>query len=120
MRVRLLVLFCLLAATDAGSAPIANTSIPAVLGLQAAQLAVVVNDDDANSVAVANYYRQARSIPEKNAVHVHIPNSPHKLSMAEFNALKQQIEAGIGPEIQAILLVWQFLMRSNAIPSPQR
>jgi uncharacterized protein (TIGR03790 family) len=66
---------------------------------------------------VANYYRQARSIPEKNVVHVHIPNSPHKLSMAEFNALKQQIEASIGPGIQAIVLVWTapYAVECNSI-----
>ncbi len=113
----LLALLCVLVATDAGSTPIVNKSAPAAPVLQAEQLAVVVNDADANSVAVANYYRQARNIPEKNVVHVRIPNSPHKLAVAEFNALKQQIEAHIGPEIQAIVLVWTapYAVECNSI-----
>jgi uncharacterized protein (TIGR03790 family) len=103
---RLQALLCVLVATDAGSTPIDKRSAPTLPALQVEQVAVVINDADANSVAVADYYRQARNIPGKNIVHVRIPNHPHKLGVAEFNALKQQIEANIGPEIQAIVLVW--------------
>jgi uncharacterized protein (TIGR03790 family) len=114
---RLLALLCVLVAMDAGATPVANVSVPAVPGLQAEQVAVVVNDADANSVAVAGYYRQARHIPEKNVVHVRIPGSPRKLGVAEFNALKQQIEAHIGPGIQAIVLVWTapYAVECNSI-----
>lgn len=119
MWVRLLALLGILVAMDAGSTPITNKSTLTVPGLQAGQVAIVVNDDDANSVAVADYYRQARHIPEKNVVHVRIPHSPRKLSVAEFNALKQQIEANIGPEIQAIVLVWTapYAVECNSITS---
>lgn len=115
---RLLVLFCALAAMDAGSTPI-NVVVPVAAGLQAEQVAVVVNDMDANSVAVANYYVQARHIPEKNVVHVRIPHSPRKLSVKAFNELKQQIEASVGPEIQAIVLVWTapYAVECNSITS---
>lgn len=113
----LLALLGILVAMDAGSTPVDNVSVLAAPGLQAEQVAVVVNDEDANSVAVANYYRQARHIPEKNVVHVRIPGSPSKLSVAEFNALKQQIEANIGPDIQAIVLVWTapYAVECNSI-----
>lgn len=116
MRARLLALLCVWVTMDAGSTPIVNKPSSPVSGLQAEQVAVVVNDEDANSVAVAAYYRQARHIPEKNVVHV---RSPRKLSVAEFNALKQQIEAGIGPEIQAIVLVWTapYAVECNSITS---
>jgi uncharacterized protein (TIGR03790 family) len=52
-------------------------------------------------------------------VHVRIPDSPRKLSVAKFNALKQQIEAGIGPGIQAIVLVWTapYAVECNSITS---
>jgi uncharacterized protein (TIGR03790 family) len=105
--------------TDAESMPIGNKSPLGAPGLQIEQVAVVINDDDANSVAVANYYRQARNIPEKYVVHVHIPNSPHKLGVAEFIALKHKMEAEIGPEIQAILLVWTapYAVECNSITS---
>ena len=115
--VRLLVLICVLIVTDAGPALAASMPAQASLGLQADQLAVVVNDDEANSVAVANYYRQARHIPEKNIVHVHIPHSPRKLSVAEFSVLKQQIQSHLGPEIQAIVLIWTapYAVECNSI-----
>jgi uncharacterized protein (TIGR03790 family) len=117
MRVRLLVLFCVLVAMDASSMPAAIQSAQAVPGLESAQLAVVVNDEDANSVAVASYYLHARHIPEKNVVHVRIPHRPRRLSEEEFNVLKQKIEAGLGPEIQAIVLVWTapYAVECNSI-----
>ncbi|MFZ5523282.1 MAG: TIGR03790 family protein [Pseudomonadota bacterium] len=115
----LLALLGILVAMYAGAAPVADVPAPAVSGLQAGQLAIVVNDDDANSVAVANYYRQARHIPEKNVVHVRIPDSPRELSVADFNALKRQIEASIEPGIQAIVLVWTapYAVECNSITS---
>ena len=112
----LLVQLCLLLGTNVESAPLVEK--PSAVGeLKAGQVAVVVNDADANSVAVANYYRQARDIPKKNVVHVRIPDSPRTLSLAQFNALKQQIEAHLGPEIQAILLVWTapYAVECNSI-----
>jgi uncharacterized protein (TIGR03790 family) len=120
MRVCLPALLCVLVAMDAGATPATNKSVSAVVpDLEAAQVAVVVNDDDANSVAVANYYRHARQIPEENVVHVRIPHSPRKLSVAEFNALKQEVEAGVGPEIQALVLVWTapYAVECNSITS---
>lgn len=88
-------------------------------GLTAAQLAVVVNDDDPNSVSVAEYYRQARDIPAKNMVHVQIPNKPRKLTAAEFAVLREQIDARLGPEIQAVLMVWTapYAVECNSITS---
>lgn len=117
MWLRLLALFGILAAMDAGSTPVVNQTLAVGLGLQAAQLAIVVNDEETNSVAVASYYQQARNIPEKNVVHVRIPHSPHRLNVAEFNVLKQQIEAHIGPDIQAIVLVWTapYAVECNSI-----
>lgn len=117
MWTRLLAILFVFVAMEAGSTPTVKKSAPVVSGLQAEQVAIVVNDEDANSVAVANYYQQARHIPEKNVVHVHIPHSPRKLGVEEFNALKQQIEAGIGPEIQAMVLVWTapYAVECNSI-----
>jgi uncharacterized protein (TIGR03790 family) len=74
--------------------------------LQAAQLALVVNDADPDSVAVADYYRLRRKVPGANVVHVHIPGKPHTLGAARFAELKEQIDARLGPSIQAVLMVW--------------
>ncbi len=88
-------------------------------GLSAQQLAIVINDDEPNSVVIGEYYKQARSIPEKNIVHVHIPNSPHRLTALAFEQLRQQIEAQLHPEIQAILMLWTapYAVECNSITS---
>jgi uncharacterized protein (TIGR03790 family) len=85
--------------------------------LQPGQLALVVNDDDAASVEVAAYYRQARNVPAANVVHVRIPGAPRKLDAAQFQQLKEQIDARLGPEIQAVLMVWTtpYAVECNSI-----
>lgn len=92
---------------------------PAAGGLRADQLALVVNDDEPNSVTIAEYYRQARDIPEANIVHVNLPRRQRKLSAAEFAVLKRQIDARLGPEIQAVLMVWTapYAVECNSITS---
>lgn len=88
-------------------------------GLLPENVAVVINDDEPNSVAIGAYYRDARKIPEKNMVHVRIPRSPHKLTLAAFNQLKQSIGAQLHPEIQVIVLVWTapYAVDCNSITS---
>ncbi|WGG49126.1 TIGR03790 family protein [Rugamonas sp. DEMB1] len=89
------------------------------LRLGPAQLAVVVNDDDADSVEIGEYYRKAREIPLKNIVHVRIPNRPRKLDAEQFDKLKAQIDAHLGPEIQAVLMVWTapYAVECNSLTS---
>jgi uncharacterized protein (TIGR03790 family) len=85
--------------------------------LYSTNLAVVVNDDDPRSVELGEYYRQARSVPEKNLIHVRIPGSPSKLTAPEFAALKQEIETQLEPAIQAMVLVWTapYAVECNSI-----
>lgn len=75
-------------------------------GLKPSQLAVVVNDDEANSVEIADYYVKARGIPARNVVHVHLPNRPRKLTPEQFHELKEQIDSKLGADIEAVLMVW--------------
>ncbi|MEO7494417.1 MAG: TIGR03790 family protein [Massilia sp.] len=74
--------------------------------LQAAQLAIVINDDDPHSVAVGAYYQRRRGIPARNVVHVHIPDKPHSLSAPRFHQLKAEIDAGLPAGIEAVLMIW--------------
>ena len=85
--------------------------------LQPAQLAVVINDDDPNSVQVGEYYRQKRGIPAANMVHVRIADKPRKLSAAQFRQLKEDIDSQLAPGIQAVLMVWTapYAVECNAI-----
>lgn len=87
----------LLAATTAQAAPAA---------LHPSQLALVINDDEPNSVEIGELYRSARNIPEQNVVHVRIPNRPRKLDAETFARLKAEIDSKLGPDVQAVLMVW--------------
>lgn len=102
------------------AAGIARADVPPVMsGLQASQLALVINDAEPNSVEVGEYYRQAHSIPAANVVHVNIPNRPRKLSVDQFIQLKERIDAQLKPGIQAVLMVWSapYAVECNSITS---
>lgn len=96
-----------------------KTAGRASYGLQSDNVAVVINDDDAHSVTVGEYYRIARQIPAKNVVHVRIPNSPRNIPVATFNKLKQQIDRQLDKDIQAIVMVWTapYAVECNSITS---
>ena len=79
---------------------------PTAARLQPAQLAVVINDADPDSVATGEYYRHARGIPAANMVHVSIPGKPARLDPAQFAALRATINGQLSPAIQAVLMVW--------------
>lgn len=102
------------------AAGIAHADAPSMPpGLNAQQLAVVVNDAEPNSIAVGEYYRQAHGIPPANVVHVSIPNRPRKLSVDQFAQLKERIDAQLKPHIQAVLMVWSapYAVECNSITS---
>jgi uncharacterized protein (TIGR03790 family) len=86
----------------AGAAP----AQPAGGPLQPAQLAIVINDAEPNSVKIGEYYRKKRGIPAANVVHVRIPGQPHELSAERFLVLKDEIDARLPPAVQAVLMVW--------------
>ncbi len=89
------------------SAPVASSVVLSRASrLQAAQLAVVINDDDPNSVEVAKYYQKVRQIPAQNMVHIVWPKQTHRLTLAQFAQLRRNIEIQLQPHIQAILLAW--------------
>lgn len=110
---RLFLFFCLVFPVLACA-----QSVP-VRGLTASQLALVVNDDEPNSVEIGEYYRKARAIPAANVIHVQLPHSPRKLDADEFEALKTKIDAHLSPEIQAVLMLWTapYAVECNSITS---
>jgi uncharacterized protein (TIGR03790 family) len=92
---------------------------PPASGLQPAQLAIVINDDEPNSVTVGEYYRQARDIPARNVVHVNIPGKPRKLTADQFHHLTNVIESQLPAGIEAVLMVWTapYAVECNSITS---
>ncbi|MBZ2206841.1 TIGR03790 family protein [Massilia soli] len=116
LRVTVTVFLCL-----AGMAHAAHAQFKAAprARLTPSQLAIVINDDDPNSVAVGAYYRKVRDIPHANVVHVNIPNRPQRLDAAQFAVLKKDIDRQLGAGIEAVLMIWTapYAVECNAITS---
>lgn len=74
--------------------------------LTPAQLGVIVNDDDPDSIEIARYYREKRGIPAANLIHVRFRPGRSMLSRAEFAALKQQVDRATPAQVQAYALTW--------------
>jgi uncharacterized protein (TIGR03790 family) len=104
-RLRAYLLSCLLCLCAAGAWHAPAAAAPGST-LQPEQLAIVINDEDPDSVAVGAYYRKRRGIPAANVVHVRIPGKPKSLSPAQFRLLKEEIDGKLGPGVQAVLMVW--------------
>lgn len=87
--------------------------------LKPAQVAVIVNTANENSLEIGQYYLKLRQIPQANLIKVDIPGNPKKLNVEQFNALKQQITNKLTPDIQVILLVWTapYAVECNSITS---
>jgi len=81
-------------------------SAPAEGALEARHLAIVINDDDPDSVAIGAYYRRRRAIPAANVVHVRIPGRPAALDPARFRLLKAEIDSRLAPGVEAVLMLW--------------
>lgn len=124
MRTLLTFLICLAGAAQAVAAqgPVVAARAPGAqpfTGLQPAQLAIVINDDDPISVELGEHYRQVRQVPARNVAHVKIPNRPRRLDAEQFRVLKEQIDQQLGPEVQAVLMVWTapYAVECNSITS---
>lgn len=96
-----------LAAGSAQAAPerptLAGFDQPA---LTAAQLGVIVNDDDPDSVAIATYYMEKRGIPSANLIHVRFRPGRAALGREEFAALKREVDGRTPKAVQAYALTW--------------
>lgn len=103
----------------AAAAPAAAPPSPKVARLQAAQLAIVVNDADPESVALGEHYRRVRGVPHANVVHVSIPGKPRALDPGAFTTIKAGIDRQLGPAIEAVLMVWTapYAVGCNSITS---
>jgi len=95
--VRAVILFIatLAAAAQAGAAGLTNAS-----------LAILVNDNDPQSVAVAQYYQKARQIPDENVIHLSFDHNRLSLKASAFNRLKAQVDSEVPDTVQAFALTW--------------
>ena len=101
------------AVLNGNSVPVATLSVPRH-GIQSSEIAVLINDNDPQSVEVANYYQQKRGIPDQNMIHLNFDQNKmypgftvnNGMDPADFAALKAQVDAAVGPNIQAFVISW--------------
>jgi uncharacterized protein (TIGR03790 family) len=72
-----------------------------------AELAVLVNDEDPQSVAVADYYMTARGLPAANLVHLSFPVTA-VMTQADFELAYADMQAELPEGIQALALTWTW------------
>ena len=98
---------------DANARPIATLLVPR-RGIQSSEIAVLINDNDPQSVEVARYYQQKRHIPDQNMIHLNFDQNKlyagfttnNGLDPKDFALLKAQVDAAAGPQIQAQVITW--------------
>ena len=74
--------------------------------LQAEQLAVVVNDRDALSEQIADYYQRARNIPAENIIRLQFEPNKSVMHPGEFAVLRRQLLGQLPEDIEALALTW--------------
>jgi uncharacterized protein (TIGR03790 family) len=76
--------------------------------IQPEELGVVVNPHDDYSTAVADYYMEARGIPEENVVELPLPEAvgAHAVSLSEFVPKLETMLAELPDGIQGFALTW--------------
>jgi uncharacterized protein (TIGR03790 family) len=98
-------------AGGAGGAGGGATSAPTVLfpkaGLEPADVAVLVNDEDPQSVAVAAYYQQKRGIPDANMVHLSFPvTGSDNIAEGDFAPVEDAVKSKTPASAQAYAVTW--------------
>lgn len=92
-------------------------NVPRIQGhLVAADVGLVINSNDPNSVAVGEYYARQRGIPPEQVLRVAMPVRP-TLTAAEFESFNAQVKVAMGPQVQALALAWAqpYAVECNAI-----
>ncbi len=74
--------------------------------IDASQLAIVINMNDADSRQIAGYYQSKRGIPEENIIRVRMPAGKNAISEKEFKKVYQQIKKQTPDNVQYYALAW--------------
>lgn len=67
---------------------------------KARHLAVIVNNDDPQSVAIGDYYRKRRGISEANIIRVRFAPGGNAMPLAEFREIKATVDATATKDIK--------------------
>ena len=112
---------------DANSVKVATLVVPRS-SIQASEIAVLINDNDPQSVEVASYYQQVRNIPSRNMIHLTFDQNKlypgltanNGIDPADFAAPQSAGGCGTGPDIQALVFrgASRFVLRNLTIIPP--
>jgi len=100
----LLVLLLLLSACNNNEVPAINSGPGAPPGPE--NLGVIVNDADPESLRIADYYMEKRSIPAKNLLHVRFKPGEEIMRPEVFRTLQAEVDALTPKNVQAYVLTW--------------
>lgn len=84
-------------------------------GINASNLAVVVNDADPLSVQVGQLYVQKRNVPAANLLHVNFVPGSTIMTPDAFKVMKQTLDASTPANVQGYLLTWNAPYRVGAM-----
>mgnify|MGYP002039709469 CR=1 FL=1 len=73
------------------------------------EIAVIVNEDDADSVAIGRYYATRRNIPPQHVITVSLGadvTGRTTMDPGAFKRVRDEVEAACGPKIQAYAIAW--------------
>ncbi len=74
--------------------------------IDASQLAIVINMNDADSRKIADYYQKKRGIPEENIIRVRLPAGKNGISEKAFAKVYRQIKKQTPDNVQYYALAW--------------
>jgi uncharacterized protein (TIGR03790 family) len=83
-----------------------NCTLSLANPLSAEQVALVINEVDAQSVAVGKYYKRVRGIPDENIIYVSFFAEGSEISAHEFAPVLRVIAANTLPRIRAYAITW--------------
>lgn len=88
--------------------------LPQGSGLSAAQIGIVINVRDPQSVAVGAAYQKARTIPGSNVVQLNF-STGEVLSQAEFFPAFAALSVALPSTVQALALTWLWPYRVDCM-----
>jgi uncharacterized protein (TIGR03790 family) len=100
------LLVVVLATGSAGATDGVPTNIRRSAGITASELAVIVNAEDPNSMAIGEYYAERRRIPKQNILRVHFAPGAVVMSGEQFRRVRQELQGQMPTGIEAQVLTW--------------
>jgi len=70
-------------------------------------LAILVNENDPESIEIAKYYQRKRLIPESHIIYLKFKAQSDMLTEAEFDEIQSQLNEKVTGDIQAYALAWR-------------